>query len=316
MIAHVSTGTEAQKEQAAEELAIMALSADQRVAIEQEGGLAPLRALSTSGTEAQRKHAAQALENLSMNAESRAAIKGSGVAVQSEATPPTLSPPSAAGNSQETHAHVSTTSIVLEPHTKARGQDNPSYPKRQPVADDLVPWGARFPGYAPSSWTDATVLANDRGLETGDKWADPPDVTRAGLGRRFSYAGDGEPKSLRLDGEGVPLNPVGRTGLSGRGLLGKWGPNHAADPIVTRNDPEKDQLQMVAIQRKDTGQWALPGGMVDDGEEVSAKLRREFEEEVGKIKDPKGRAEFNKQARQLRPHRAPSSAPPSRVRAL
>ena len=29
-------------------------------------------------------------------------------------------------------------------------------------------------------------------------------------------------------------NPVGRTGLRGRGELGRWGPNHAADPIVTR----------------------------------------------------------------------------------
>ena len=29
-------------------------------------------------------------------------------------------------------------------------------------------------------------------------------------------------------------NPCGRTGLKGRGLLGRWGPNHAADPIVTR----------------------------------------------------------------------------------
>jgi len=29
-------------------------------------------------------------------------------------------------------------------------------------------------------------------------------------------------------------NPVGRTGVRGRGCLGRWGPNHAADPIVTR----------------------------------------------------------------------------------
>jgi len=29
-------------------------------------------------------------------------------------------------------------------------------------------------------------------------------------------------------------NPVGRTGIRGRGCLGRWGPNHAADPIVTR----------------------------------------------------------------------------------
>lgn len=27
---------------------------------------------------------------------------------------------------------------------------------------------------------------------------------------------------------------MGRTGMSGRGLLGRFGPNHAADPIVTR----------------------------------------------------------------------------------
>jgi ADP-ribose pyrophosphatase len=26
---------------------------------------------------------------------------------------------------------------------------------------------------------------------------------------------------------GMPRNPVGRTGVSGRGLLGRWGPNHA-----------------------------------------------------------------------------------------
>lgn len=31
-----------------------------------------------------------------------------------------------------------------------------------------------------------------------------------------------------------PLNVAGRTGLIGRGLLGRWGVNHAADPIVTR----------------------------------------------------------------------------------
>lgn len=34
--------------------------------------------------------------------------------------------------------------------------------------------------------------------------------------------------------DGLPLNPKGRTGLGGRGLLGRWGPNHAGDPIVTR----------------------------------------------------------------------------------
>lgn len=38
----------------------------------------------------------------------------------------------------------------------------------------------------------------------------------------------------RIDPHLGPLNPIGRTGLRGRGLLGRWGPNHAADPIITR----------------------------------------------------------------------------------
>ena len=64
-------------------------------------------------------------------------------------------------------------------------------------------------------------------------------------------------------------NPVGRTGMEGRGLLGRWGPNHAADPIVTRWKRDgvgkvervsgKPRLEFVAIKRRDTGDWAIPG---------------------------------------------------------
>lgn len=47
----------------------------------------------------------------------------------------------------------------------------------------------------------------------------------------------------------------GRTGLCNRGTLGKWGPNHAADPIVTRRNIDKkgQPLEVVVIKRKDTG---------------------------------------------------------------
>jgi hypothetical protein len=40
------------------------------------------------------------------------------------------------------------------------------------------------------------------------------------------------------------------------------------------------QLEFVAIKRKDTGDWAIPGGMVDPGESVSLTLKREFGEET------------------------------------
>lgn len=45
-----------------------------------------------------------------------------------------------------------------------------------------------------------------------------------------------------LDSERRPLNPYGRTGIVGRGLLGRWGPNHAADPIVTKWKRTTDKL--------------------------------------------------------------------------
>jgi len=68
--------------------------------------------------------------------------------------------------------------------------------------------------------------------------------------------------------------------------FGQVGAEPAADPIVTRFHPTSGKLQLVVIQRKDTGAWALPGGMVDEGEAVSDTVRREFSEEAGALSDP------------------------------
>ncbi|XP_018319070.1 ADP-ribose pyrophosphatase, mitochondrial-like isoform X2 [Agrilus planipennis] len=106
---------------------------------------------------------------------------------------------------------------------------------------------------------------------------------------------------------GRPLNPEGRTGIKGRGVLGRWGPNHAADPIVTRWKMDNGTkilhtvtklaiLQFCAIQRHDTHEWAVPGGMVDPGEQVSITLKREFmEEAMNSLQSSPGQLEKNKQ---------------------
>jgi ADP-ribose pyrophosphatase len=181
------------------------------------------------------------------------------------------------------------------PHKDARSQQNPRYPKRSEVPDDRVPWSTPWDNYNPIEWTDEYVLT--KGIEQG--WADLPDAIplRDELIRRKTFCGP-TPDVLcpleelpdAFDEFGRPRNPRGRTGMRGRGLLGKWGPNHAADPIVTRLHPSTRKLQVVAIQRKDTGAWALPGGMVDAGEVVSQTVRREFTEEAGNLESESSRA--------------------------
>ncbi|XP_068141841.1 ADP-ribose pyrophosphatase, mitochondrial [Drosophila tropicalis] len=169
---------------------------------------------------------------------------------------------------------------------------NELYPRsniaRYPVPDEFVFWSVPFADYSPPSYTAPHI--------GGQIWADPPLPSETfnpqwnhnnGQVNRQSFHGNYE-----VVGGCFPLNPMGRTGIRGRGLLGRWGPNHAADPIVTRwKRDEKDEkmqhpktgkniLQMVAIQRSDNKLWAIPGGMVDPGENVSVTLKREFTEEA------------------------------------
>lgn len=166
------------------------------------------------------------------------------------------------------------------------------YPKiniqRALVPDNFVKWSVEFTEYNPIFY-ESERLAHA-------PWAD----------RRFDDVNSPTPKWHSIDNQidrtsyhgsyairnGMPLNVGGRTGIIGRGLLGRYGPNHAGDPIVTkwkRNADgsivqhaasTKNVLQMLAIQRRDSGEWAIPGGMVDSGETVSNTLKREFIEEA------------------------------------
>jgi len=157
---------------------------------------------------------------------------------------------------------------------KARFEKPPEYPTRFHVPDELVLWEVAFPGYRPPYYVSPVVLANDSTRKQGG-WADPEDVAAVAV-PTSSFCG-----APRLDGAGRPLNPVGRTGMAGRGLLGRWGANHAADPIITRVNRSAGALELLAVERRDNRQWAIPGGMVDEGEEVSRTLARELREETG-----------------------------------
>jgi len=160
------------------------------------------------------------------------------------------------------------------------------------VPDYLVNWDKFFKDYKPVKYTVKSIL------EDKPVWADPDASDKAGYAKIKFNQLDGSTDRHSFLGryqvvDGLPLNPIGRTGITGRGMLGKWGPNHAADPIVTRwkrdekgqivrhsGEGKKAILEFVSIQRGDTHEWAIPGGMVDANEEVSLTLKREFNEEA------------------------------------
>ncbi|XP_004870605.1 ADP-ribose pyrophosphatase, mitochondrial isoform X1 [Heterocephalus glaber] len=174
-------------------------------------------------------------------------------------------------------------------HNKARTSPYPgSKVERSQVPNEKVGWLVEWQDYNPVEYTALSVLA-------GPRWADPQ-ISESTFSPKFNEK-DGHVERKSQNGlyeieNGRPRNPAGRTGLVGRGLLGRWGPNHAADPIITRWKRDssgnkithpvsgKHILQFVAIKRKDCGEWAIPGGMVDPGEKISATLKREFGEEA------------------------------------
>lgn len=174
-------------------------------------------------------------------------------------------------------------------------------PARVKVPDEKVPWDYDMPDYAPVEHLDPAVRGKD-GIPP--VWADEIGAYKTA---KFMAIDDDLDRTsgfgtYKLSDEGVPMHPLGRTGVSERGLLGRYGPNHAADPVVSRFKRSGDggieydgegrpKVEFVLIQRTDNNMWAIPGGMVDKGEAFSATLKREFAEEALAEVDPSIRSD-------------------------
>ena len=139
----------------------------------------------------------------------------------------------------------------------------PEYPQRAPVPAKYRDWRVVYPGYKPVTMPPSVIETVEKDSKAHGNWR-APEISAA---EQEQYE-----------------NPCGRTGIGDRGILGKWGENKAADPIITRYDPETGKLLVLLIRRGDskTGVWALPGGMVDPTDKrVSAAASRELFEETG-----------------------------------
>lgn len=144
--------------------------------------------------------------------------------------------------------------------------------RRALVPDDQVDWDTELEDYAPP------YIDLPRGGTSFRKEGDNPDPADPSEVESFNSL---EVFEVRRDQAGYPLNPLGRTGLSGRGMLDKWGPTQAADPVVTRENPDLGGLEVLLVTREDTGEAALPGGKVETGELPWQTAGRELGEEAG-----------------------------------
>jgi ADP-ribose pyrophosphatase len=176
-------------------------------------------------------------------------------------------------------------------HIRARGP-HPQYPTRATVGDEQVDWNALMESYNPPVHTDPIILKKSW---ADTPWSDMSDKDKEELGSRPSYDTriDADAERIRITKEytlvhmvdnfnkappQLPQNPQGRTGLQGRGLLGKYGANQAADLILLKDTSKGRQVAL--ITRKDTGEQALPGGMVEGSKTVLDTMVNEFCEEA------------------------------------
>ncbi len=157
-------------------------------------------------------------------------------------------------------------------HLKIRGDRPAAYPPRQRISIDESLWAIPCPSYDPPYYVDPTVLAA-AGNRASD-WADPEDF--------LSIASElAERPAKRHDDHGRPLNPRGRTGIAGRGLLGSWGANASVAAIVTRKYADSDAIEILLGNEANSNELTLLKGFGRDGDSPTATLERVLEQESG-----------------------------------
>jgi ADP-ribose pyrophosphatase len=161
-------------------------------------------------------------------------------------------------------------------HLRIRAERPASYPPRQRISIDEGPWILDCPDYDPTYHVDPAVLANDSS-KVPNGWADPEDVAKIGdeLATR---------PAKQRDDLGRPLNPRGRTGIAGRGLLGYWGPNLSVAAVVIRKN-RAEELEILLGQSEDETELEMAKGFLHSGETPEECLRRVFGADTGWVPD-------------------------------
>lgn len=151
---------------------------------------------------------------------------------------------------------------------------------RFPVPNEKVPWEAEFLIYDPPFYTaeKKDVTLTDPVGDTAEPLSKINYNVVDGLTDRCSFHG------TYVVQYGFPLNPMGRTGLRGRGSLSWFGPNHTLQPVVTRwkrnqgggicRKSVRKMLEVLVMKLPQSEHWALPGGSREPGETLPRKLKQ------------------------------------------
>ncbi|MBI5044800.1 MAG: NUDIX domain-containing protein [Candidatus Levybacteria bacterium] len=100
----------------------------------------------------------------------------------------------------------------------------------------------------------------------------------------LEFTPSSHPGGYSRDERGIPVRPfdelfLQKGALGGMGFYRTYGPNLTADPVVFRE--QDGVLQVIGINRGDSGIRALPGGMQDPNEPGISTAVRELFEEAG-----------------------------------
>lgn len=154
------------------------------------------------------------------------------------------------------------------------------YPPRAAVGEPL--------DWADETYKPAEFEAGVLHQKVKPAWADiPHEYDIAQIGERMCYDKSNIKSTVLLechfDSQTHRFkNPGGKTGIRGRGELGRWGPNHAADVIVTRTTEAGEHMALLCTKKVGDGKSALcwPAGMVEPGHTVPQTLKLELTQEA------------------------------------
>ena len=176
---------------------------------------------------------------------------------------------------QLTHVLFSTEQLMMnlavdDFHLKIRGAKHPSYPPRHRISIDYASWRFDCPDYSPPYHVALSVIENDY-TKIADGWAEPENIVLV----------EKEFEDCNRDKDGRPLHPRGRTGLAGRGLLGRWGANPAVNCVIFRSGIKTDSFEVLLCKKDQEEKLTLPRGFVYPGQSEKIAIASVLKKKCG-----------------------------------